>query len=36
MDEWKTLVQYHPMAAAPSGKMVADLIDQLEKEGAKP
>jgi len=34
--EWKTLVQYHPMAAAPSGKMVADLIDQMEKEGAKP
>jgi cytochrome c-type biogenesis protein CcmH/NrfG len=33
--EWKTLVQYHPMAAAPSGKMVADLIDQLEKETAK-
>lgn len=36
LDEWKTLVQYHPMAAAPSGKMVTDLIDQLEKEGAKP
>lgn len=34
--EWKILVQYHPMAAAPSGKMVADLIDQLEKEAAKP
>jgi len=34
--EWKTLVQYHPMAAAPSGKMVGDLIDQLEKEAAKP
>lgn len=34
--EWKILVQYHPMAAAPSGKMVADLIDQLEKEPAKP
>ncbi|MBV5316689.1 MAG: tetratricopeptide repeat protein [Desulfobulbaceae bacterium] len=30
--EWKTLVEYHPMAAAPSGKMVADLIEQLEKE----
>jgi cytochrome c-type biogenesis protein CcmH/NrfG len=30
--EWKTLVHYHPMAAAPSGKMVGDLIDQLEKE----
>ncbi len=30
--EWKTLVQYQPMAAAPSGKMVSDLIDQLEKE----
>jgi cytochrome c-type biogenesis protein CcmH/NrfG len=36
LEEWKTLVQYHPMAAAPSGKTVADLIDQLEKEGAKP
>lgn len=36
LTEWKTLVQHHPMAAAPSGKMVADLIDQLEKEGAKP
>jgi cytochrome c-type biogenesis protein CcmH/NrfG len=32
--EWKKLVQYHPMAAAPSGKMVGDLIDQLEKETA--
>jgi len=30
--EWRTLVGYHPMAAAPSGKMVGDLIDQLEKE----
>ena len=30
--EWKILVRYHPMAAAPSGSMVADLIDQLEKE----
>ena len=30
--EWKTLLQHHPMAAAPSGKMVGDLIDQLEKE----
>lgn len=29
--EWKILVKYHPMAAAPSGKMVGDLIDQLEK-----
>lgn len=28
--EWKILVKYHPMAAAPSGKMVGDLIDQLE------
>ena len=36
MVEWKLLVQYHPMAAAPSGKMVADLIDQLEKQSAKP
>ena len=34
--EWKTLVKYHPMAAAPSGKKVAELIDQLEKETAKP
>jgi cytochrome c-type biogenesis protein CcmH/NrfG len=34
--EWRTLVQYHPMAAAPSGKMVSDLIEQLEKETAKP
>ena len=33
--EWKILVRYHPMAAAPSGKMVADLIDQLEQETAK-
>ncbi|ADW18669.1 Tetratricopeptide TPR_1 repeat-containing protein [Desulfobulbus propionicus DSM 2032] len=33
--EWKTLVQHHPMAAAPSGKMVGDLIDQLEKEEGK-
>jgi tetratricopeptide (TPR) repeat protein len=33
--EWKILLQYHPMAAAPSGKMVGDLIDQLEKEQAK-
>jgi len=32
--EWKILIQYHPMAAAPSGRMVADLIDQLEKETA--
>lgn len=28
--EWKILLQYHPMAAAPSGRMVGDLIDQLE------
>ncbi|MDR2549441.1 MAG: tetratricopeptide repeat protein [Desulfobulbus sp.] len=37
--EWKILLKYHPMAAAPSGKMVADLIEQLEKqtkETAKP
>jgi cytochrome c-type biogenesis protein CcmH/NrfG len=34
--EWKVLLQYHPMAAAPSGKMVGDLVEQLEKEGAKP
>jgi cytochrome c-type biogenesis protein CcmH/NrfG len=29
--EWKILITYNPMAAAPSGKMVADLIDQMEK-----
>ena len=37
--EWKILIKYHPLAAAPSGKMVGDLIDQLEKqvqETAKP
>ncbi|MCL2459148.1 MAG: tetratricopeptide repeat protein [Desulfobulbus sp.] len=37
--EWKILVKYRPMAAAPSGQMVADLIDQVEKqmkETAKP
>ncbi len=28
--EWKILLQYHPMAAAPSGRMVGDLIHQLE------
>ena len=33
--EWKILVKYHPMAAAPSGKMVGDLIDQLEKAESK-
>ena len=33
--EWKILVKYHPMAAAPSGKMVGDLIEQMEKEPAK-
>jgi cytochrome c-type biogenesis protein CcmH/NrfG len=33
--EWKTLVQYHPMAAAPSGKPVRELIDQMEKEEPK-
>ena len=32
LTEWKTLVQYHPMAATPSGTMVSDLIAQLEKE----
>ena len=30
--EWKTLVQYKPMAAAPSGAMVSELIKQLENE----
>lgn len=30
--EWRTLVGYHPLAAAPSGKPVADLIEQMEKE----
>jgi cytochrome c-type biogenesis protein CcmH/NrfG len=34
--EWRTLVQYYPMAVGPSGKMVRDLIDQLEKEASKP
>jgi cytochrome c-type biogenesis protein CcmH/NrfG len=33
--EWKILIQHHPMAAAPSGKMVGDLIDQLEKTPEK-
>ena len=33
--EWKILVQQNPMAAAPSGKMVGDLIEQLEKEPQK-
>ena len=33
--EWKILVKYHPMAAAPSGKMVGDLIDQLEQAKEK-
>jgi cytochrome c-type biogenesis protein CcmH/NrfG len=33
--EWKILVKQNPMAAAPSGKMVGDLIDQLEKAGDK-
>lgn len=33
--EWKILVKQHPMAAAPSGKMVGDLIEQMEKEPAK-
>jgi cytochrome c-type biogenesis protein CcmH/NrfG len=30
--EWKTLVQYNPNALAPSGKLVRDLIEQMEKE----
>jgi len=30
--EWKTLVEYKPMATAPSGTLVSELIDQLEKE----
>ncbi len=33
--EWKTLLKYHPMAAAPSGKLVGELVDHLEKEIAK-
>ncbi|MDD2463148.1 MAG: tetratricopeptide repeat protein [Desulfobulbus sp.] len=33
--EWKILVKFHPMAATPSGKMVGDLIDQLEKADDK-
>jgi cytochrome c-type biogenesis protein CcmH/NrfG len=32
--EWKELVRRHPMAAAPSGRMVGDLIDELEKTPA--
>lgn len=36
LTEWKILLQHHPMAAAPSGKMVGDLVDQLEKQGAQP
>ena len=31
--EWKELIRRHPMAAAPSGRMVGDLIDELEKAG---
>ncbi|MDX9835365.1 MAG: tetratricopeptide repeat protein, partial [Desulfobulbus sp.] len=35
--EWKELVRNHPMATAPSGRMVNDLIDELEKaEPRKP
>ena len=35
--EWKELIRRHPMAAAPSGRMVGDLIDELEKTpAAKP
>lgn len=34
--EWKILVQYHPMAAAPSGEMVGALIDELEKKVTTP
>jgi len=37
--EWKILITHNPMATAPSGKLVADLIGQLEKqvqERAKP
>ncbi len=33
IEQWKILVKQHPMAAAPTGAMVSDLIDQLEKEG---
>ena len=31
LTEWKELVRRHPMAAAPSGRMVGDLVDELEK-----
>jgi cytochrome c-type biogenesis protein CcmH/NrfG len=30
--EWKTLVQYYPLATAPTGKKVTELIEQMEKE----
>ena len=30
--EWKLLVKEHPFAMTPSGKMVSDLIEQLEKQ----
>ena len=30
--EWKTLVREHPFAMTPSGKMVSDMIEQLEKD----
>lgn len=30
--EWKTLVREHPFAMTPSGKMVSDLIEQMEKD----
>ncbi|NLX19170.1 MAG: tetratricopeptide repeat protein [Desulfobulbus sp.] len=36
LNEWKTLLKYHPMAAAPSGKLVGELVDQLEKEKSTP
>lgn len=29
--EWKTLVQYYPQAAAPTGKKVTELIEEMEK-----
>lgn len=32
IEEWKTLVQHYPMAKAPTGKLVRELIEQLEKE----
>ncbi len=34
--EWKKLVSINPLSIAPSGTMVTELIEQLEKEKAQP